>query len=77
LAAVKPGEGLEAEATRAVVVSSLRQRALFLSTRRDYETTAQTLDRLVKLEPDDAVAAKLRAELERHAHQRRVAEVAR
>jgi hypothetical protein len=75
VSAVTPGGGIEAEATRAVVVASLRQRALFLSTRRDYETTAQTLDRLVKLEPDDEVAAKLRAELERHAQKRRLAEV--
>jgi hypothetical protein len=75
--AVTPGESIESGATHAVVVASLRQRALFLSARRDYETTAQTLDRLMKLEPNDEVAARLRAELERHTHQRRVAEVAR
>jgi hypothetical protein len=75
--AVTPGESVEGGATRAVVVASLRQRALFLSARRDDETTAQTLDRLVKLEPNDEVAAKLRAELERRASKRRVAEVTR
>lgn len=74
---VTPGTSAEAEATRAVVVSSLRQRALFLAARRDYETTAQTLDRLTKLAPNDEVAAKLRGELERHANKRRLAEAAR
>ena len=77
VAAVTPGEGAEAEATRAVVVASLRQRALFLAAHRDHETTAQTLDRLEKLEPNDEVAKKLRVELDRQEHKRRLAEAAR
>jgi hypothetical protein len=75
VAAVAPGAG--AEATRAVVVASLRQRALFLAARRDHETTAQTLDRLDKLAPNDEVASKLRVELDRQEHKRRLVEVAR
>jgi hypothetical protein len=71
---VDPSEGADAAATRAVVVASLRQRALFLAARRDHETTAKTLDRLVKLAPNDEVAAKLRAELDRHARRNPLAQ---
>jgi hypothetical protein len=77
VAVVTPGESAEAEATRAVVVASLRQRALFLAARNDHETTAQTLDRLEKLAPNDEVAARLRTDLDRHAKRKRLAEVAR
>jgi hypothetical protein len=75
VSAVNPGEGGDAEATRNVVIASLRQRALFLSARRDRETTGATLDRLVKLAPNDEVAAKLRAELDLHARRNPVAQV--
>jgi hypothetical protein len=75
VSAVNPNEGGDAEATRTVVIASLRQRALFLAARRDHETTAATLDRLVKLAPNDEVAARLRAELELHARRNPVARV--
>lgn len=77
VAVVTPGESPEAEATRAVVVASLRQRALFLAGRRDHETTASTLDRLVKLAPNDEIAAKLRSELDKRAARKAVAQAAR
>jgi hypothetical protein len=77
VAAVDPATGGDAEATRAVVVASLRQRALFLAARRDHETTAQTLDRLQTLAPDDEVAVKLRAELARRESRKTVAQATR
>ncbi len=77
VAAVTPGASVEGGATRTVVVASLRQRASFLAARRDDETTAQTLDRLVKLEPNDELTARLRAEIERRHTRKRLADAGR
>jgi len=73
---VAPGQGRDGDAaTRAVVVASLRQRALFLAGRRDHDTTASTLDQLERLAPRDEVASRLRGELAAHA--RKLAAAAR
>jgi hypothetical protein len=53
------------EATRAVVVASLRQRALFLFARRDHDTTLSTLNQLERLVPKDETAVRLRADLDK------------
>ncbi len=61
--AVTPTDGAPTDgATRAVVVSALRQRALFLAGHDDHELLSQTLERLELLAPKDPVGARLRAE---------------
>ena len=50
-------------ATREVVLSGLRQRALFLLARRDRETALATAEVLERLAPEDEVAQKVRAAL--------------
>jgi hypothetical protein len=62
--AVAPDKhGESARATRAVVVAGLRQRALFLSARRDRETALDTAAVLERLVPGDEVASRVRAQL--------------
>ncbi len=51
-------------ATREVVVTDLRQRALFLLARRDRETALDTASSLERLSPRDEVAAKVRRSLD-------------
>ncbi|HEX6766081.1 MAG TPA: hypothetical protein VF103_11400, partial [Polyangiaceae bacterium] len=46
----------DASATRAVLVATLRQRALFLAARKDRDTALATADLLEKLDRNDAVA---------------------
>ena len=61
VAAAFASGGLEdASATRAVLVASLRQRALFLVARHDRETALATAELIAKLEPKDDVAADVR-----------------
>lgn len=62
--AVLPGEYAEATAaTRAVVVAGLRQRALFLTARKDRDTALETAAALERLAPKDEVAERVRREL--------------
>lgn len=63
-AAVEPGDGADpAAATRSVLLSTLRQRAIFLAARGDHETAAATVSAIRRLAPQDEVAARLTAEL--------------
>jgi hypothetical protein len=50
----------DASATRAVLVATLRQRALFLAARKDRETALATADLLERLDRNDAVAKDVR-----------------
>jgi hypothetical protein len=68
VSAVLPGDDPEpTAATRAVVIASLRQRALFLAARHDRETALETATVLERLAPKDAVAERVRRELARKA----------
>jgi hypothetical protein len=71
--ATLPNEGSDGSATRSVLVAMLRQQVLFLAARRDGDTALRAAAELVKLDPNDAVAADVRkrfaeqAELARNA----------
>ncbi len=69
LAACAPTDSADgARATREVVVTSLRQRALFLLARRDRDTALTTALALERLSPHDDVAARVRATLSGASH---------
>ncbi len=66
LEAVEPSEASSgATATREVVVAGLRQRALFLLARRDWETALATASSLERLSPKDEIAAKVRVAVDK------------
>jgi hypothetical protein len=50
----------DVSATRSVLVATLRQRALFLSARRDAELALETAEGLLELDASDAVAADVK-----------------
>ncbi|HVR18590.1 MAG TPA: hypothetical protein VMS65_02800, partial [Polyangiaceae bacterium] len=61
VAAVQAKDSAEdASATRAVLVATLRQRALFLAGRRDHETAFAAALELEKLSPNDEVAVDIK-----------------
>jgi hypothetical protein len=63
-AAVEPGEDPDpALATRSVLLSTLRQRALFLAARGDHETAVETVAAIQHLSPKDEVGAALASAL--------------
>jgi hypothetical protein len=63
-AAVVPGDGPDgAAATRSVLLSTLRQRALFLAARGDHETAVETVAAIQRLSPKDEVGAALASAL--------------
>ena len=65
--AVSPKDDLgDAVATRAVLVSLLRQRALFLAARSDRDTALAAAKDLARLDPNDDVAADVRKRFPEH-----------
>jgi hypothetical protein len=68
LTAVTPEKSRgDASSTRAVLVATLRQKALFLMARRDRETALRAAAELVRLDPKDEVAAEVNKRFADHA----------
>jgi hypothetical protein len=67
LAAVRTEDGGDdVSATRAVLVATLRQRALFLAARRDHDLALEAAAGLVELDAGDAVAADVKKRFALH-----------
>lgn len=59
--AVLPGDATtDVSATRSVLVASLRERALFLASKKDRDTALASAELLEKLAPDDEIGRKIR-----------------
>ena len=56
----------DTSATRAVLVAMLRQQALFLSARRDRETALEAAAQIVRLAPNDPIAADVKKRFADH-----------